>query len=193
MSQPSSTTQPRRFPLLQPILVGLAFVAVNVICYWLLTREPAQAWLADLGSYSYVGGFLITLLGNATVIVPVPYLAVIMAIATQVEYPLLLIIAGAFGSVLGESVAFFVGRSGRGVVEDTPLYQWIQKQMRHPWRAFLVMFGFAAPPNPAFDVVGLSAGALGLPYWLFFTAVFLGRIIRIGLFVVAALPATSLV
>jgi membrane protein YqaA with SNARE-associated domain len=80
-------------------------------------------------------------------------------------------------------VAFFVGRSGRGAVQDTRFYRWVHMQMRHPWRAFAVLFGLSAPPNPAFDVAGLAAGALGLPYWLFFTAVLLGRMVRIALFV----------
>ena len=62
----------------------------------------------------------------------------------------LVILAGALGSALGESVAFFVGRSGRGAVEDTRFYRWVQHQMRHPWRAFVVLFGLSAPPNPAF-------------------------------------------
>jgi membrane protein YqaA with SNARE-associated domain len=83
---------------------------------------------------------------------------------------------------MGESVAFFVGRAGRETMNDTPLYRWVQRQMKHPWRAFAVLFMLAAPPNPAFDVAGLTAGAMGLPFWLFFCAVFLGRVIRIAIF-----------
>ena len=125
--------------------------------------------------------FLITAIANATVIIPVPYPALIASIAARSDNLALVILAGALGSALGESVAFFVGRSGRGAVEDTRFYRWVQHQMRHPWRAFVVLFGLSAPPNPAFDVAGLAAGALGLPYWMFFLAVFLGRIIRIWL------------
>jgi membrane protein YqaA with SNARE-associated domain len=46
-----------------------------------------------------------------------------------------------------------------------------------------VLFLLAAPPNPLFDVAGLTAGALGLPFWLFFVAVLLGRMIRMTIFV----------
>ncbi len=155
--------------------------------YWLLLRPAAQEWLANLGHYTYLGAFLITLVANATVVVPVPYASVLAAIAARSDNLALLIFAGALGSVLGESVAFFVGRSGSGVVEETRFYRWIQHQMRHPWRAFAILFGLSAPPNPAFDVAGLAAGALGLPYWLFFSAVLLGRIIRVGVFVLVGL------
>jgi membrane protein YqaA with SNARE-associated domain len=90
-------------------------------------------------------------------------------------------IAGALGSVIGESVSFFVGRSGRGVVEQTRFYRWVQRQLEHPWRAFVVLFALSAPPNPAFDVAGLTAGAMGLPYWIFLSAVFLARLVRFGI------------
>jgi membrane protein YqaA with SNARE-associated domain len=172
-------------------LFGLAALLLNVGLFLLLSTDTARAWLAFLGNYAVLGVFLITLIANATVIVPVPYPAVIAGVAAGSDNLVLVILAGALGSVLGESVAFFVGRSGRGAVEDTRFYRWVQRQMRHPWRAFAVLFGLAAPPNPAFDVAGLAAGALGLPYWMFFTAVLLGRMIRIAVFVLVGLRLGS--
>ncbi|HET9221171.1 MAG TPA: VTT domain-containing protein [Roseiflexaceae bacterium] len=182
--RPSSVTPAeRRRQLLRAGLIGLVAVLLNIGLFVILRTDDGRAWLAILGNYASVGVFFVTLVANATVIVPVPYPAVIASVASQSDNLALVIAAGALGSVLGESVAFFVGRSGRGVVEDTRFYRWVQIQMRHPWRAFMLLFLLSAPPNPAFDVAGLAAGALGLPYWLFFTAVFLGRMIRIGLFV----------
>lgn len=171
----------RRRRLLRPALIGLAALLFNIGVFFLPIDYGA------FGSYAYFGVFLITLIANATVIIPVPYPAVIARIAVQSDNLALVIVAGALGSVIGESVAFFVGRSGRGAVENTRFYRWVHVQMRHPWRAFALLFGLAAPPNPAFDVAGLSAGALGLPYWLFFAAVFLGRLLRIGIFVLVGL------
>jgi membrane protein YqaA with SNARE-associated domain len=175
---PSTTMTPaeRRRRLIQPILIGLLAVALNIAAYYLI---PAH-FVRRLGAFGYLGVFVVTFVANATVVVPVPYFGLVARLAQEL-HPLGVVLAGALGSVLGESVAFFVGRSGRGVIEDTRFYRWVHIQMRHPWRAFVLLFLLAAPPNPAFDVAGLAAGALGLPYWLFFTAVFLGRIIRIGL------------
>src|SRR5262249_28835850 len=156
---------------------------LNVGLFLLLSTDSARAWLAFLGNYAALGVFLVTLIANATVIIPVPYPAVIASVAARSDNLALVVAAGALGSTLGESVAFFVGRSGRGAIEDTRFYRWVQRQMQQPWRAFATLFGLSAPPNPAFDVAGLAAGALGLPYWLFFSAVFLGRLLRMGLFV----------
>jgi membrane protein YqaA with SNARE-associated domain len=172
---PAISPAERRRRALQPALIGLIALLFNIGVYFLPIDYGA------FGNYAYLGVFLITAIANATVIIPVPYIPIVARVAAQSDNLALVILAGALGSALGESVAFFVGRSGRGVVEDTRFYRWVQHQMRHPWRAFAVLFGLSAPPNPAFDVAGLAAGALGLPYWLFFLAVFLGRIIRVGL------------
>ena len=88
-----------------------------------------------LGSLGYLGVFAVTLVANATVVVPVPYFGLVARLAQQLDFAGV-VLAGALGSALGESVAYFVGRSGRGVVEDTRFYRWVHIQMRHPWRAF---------------------------------------------------------
>jgi len=165
----------------RPAAIGLIALALNVVFFYL----PID--YRSFGNYAYLGVFLVTLIANATTIVPVPYMPVVARIAAQSDNLALVIVAGALGSALGESVAFFVGRSGRALIEDTRFYRWVDRQLRHPWRAFAVLFGLAAPPNPAFDVAGLAAGALGLPFWLFFAAAFLGRIIRMGLIVLVGI------
>jgi len=170
---------PRWRKWLGPILLGLLVTAANVGVYWLDIDYQI------FGAYAYLGVFIVTLIANATTIVPVPYITVVACIAGQSDNLVLVALAGGLGSVLGESVAFFIGRSGRAIAEETRFYHWVKRQLQHPWRAFLVLFGLAAPINPAFDVAGLAAGALGVPYWLFFTAVFLGRMIRFGLIALA--------
>lgn len=172
--RPSPANGRQRF--LRPIMAGVVMLVLNVVVYVL----PIDYGV--FGNYAYVGVFLITLIANATVVVPVPYPAIVAGIAAQSPSLVPVVFAGALGSAIGESVAFFVGRTGRGVVERTRFYVWVQGHMRHPWRAFLVLFLLAAPPNPLFDVAGITAGALGVSFWLFFGAVFLGRVIRVGLF-----------
>jgi membrane protein YqaA with SNARE-associated domain len=180
----TSTSIERRRRMIQPILIGLLAVALNIAAYYLIPHDLARR----LGALGYLGVFLVTFVANATVVVPVPYFGLVARLAQQLDFAGV-VLAGALGSALGESVAYFVGRSGRGVVEDTRFYRWVHIQMRHPWRAFVLLFALAAPPNPAFDVAGLAAGALGLPYWLFFTAVFLGRIIRVSLIALVGMSA----
>src|SRR5262249_13545212 len=139
---------------LSPILLGLLVTAANIGIYWLNIDYRI------FGAYAYLGVFIVTLIANATTIVPVPYITIVACIAGQSNSLVLVALAGALGSALGESVAFFIGRSGRTIAEETRFYGWVKQQLRHPWRAFVVLFGLAAPINPAFDVAGLAAGAL---------------------------------
>lgn len=181
--QPVDETPARWRVWLRPILWGVVLLALNVGVYMALETSAGMALLRRLGSYNYLGAFVLMIVANATVIVPVPWPAILIPIARQSDSLLLIVLVGALGSAIGESVAFFVGRSGRGAVENTRFYRWVQIQLRHPWRAFLVLFALSAPPNPLFDIAGLTAGAMGLPFWMFFLAVFLGRIVRVGIFV----------
>jgi len=173
----------KRRSMARTIAIGVLAVVLNVLAYYYLPPDLARR----LGALSYLGVFLITLLANATTVVPMPYIPIVARMAAQSDNLPLLIVAGALGSVLGESVAFFIGRSGQTIFEETRLYVWVHRQLQHPWRAFAVLFLFSAPPNPVFDVAGLTAGALGLPYWLFFTAVFLSRMIRFALIAFACI------
>jgi membrane protein YqaA with SNARE-associated domain len=175
----SNDNPDRRREWIKPALIGLIAVALNVAAYFLIPDDLVRR----LGAFGYLGVFAVTLIANATVVVPVPYYGLVARLAQELNL-LGVVLAGALGSALGESVAFVVGRSGRGTVQDTRFYRWVQRQLQQPWRAFIVLFLLAAPPNPAFDVAGLTAGAFGLPFWLFISAVFLGRIIRIGLIAV---------
>src|SRR4051794_4251537 len=82
---------------LRPLLIGLIALALNVDIY-LLHIDYTR-----FGAYTYIGVFLITLIGNATTLVPVPYILIVACIAGQTDNLPLVILAGALGSVLGES------------------------------------------------------------------------------------------
>jgi membrane protein YqaA with SNARE-associated domain len=178
---------------IRPALALLFALVLNLGFFLLLRGEGGRYWIAELRSYTYAGVFFVTLLANATTIVPTPYIPLVACIAAQTDNLPLVVVLGALGSALGESVAFFIGRSGRGLVQETRLYRWAHGQMSHPWRAFAVLFLFGAPPNPAFDVAGLAAGAFGIPYWFFFVAVFLARIIRVWIIALIGFQACGMI
>lgn len=173
-------TPPRQSgPLwLRPLLFGALIGGLNVAAYFLLPEEL----IVGLGSYGYLGAFLSAALANATVLVPVPYYPLLLRLAATLN-PWGLAVLAAAGSVIGELVSFYVGRSGRGAVEQTRFYRWVHRQLSHPWRAPLALFALSAPPSPFFDVAGLIAGAVGIPVWTFAVATFLGRVVRMLLVV----------
>lgn len=175
MLEEQGAAPPRWRLWLRPVLIGLAVAVANLAVFLLLP----PALLAQLGNFGYLGAFVSAAFANATVIVPVPYYPLLIRLGQAFD-PWGVVLAAAAGSVVGELVAYFVGRSGRQAVAQTAFYHWVQRQLSHPWRAPLVLFALSAPPNPFFDVAGLLAGALGVPLWVYVVSTFLGRIVRMA-------------
>lgn len=135
------------------------------------------------GGWAYPGVFLITFLANAAVALPIPYLAVVGQVARTADLVPLVVVTAALASVLGESVAYAIGRIQKDLFCEHPLYLRLQRLVGRPLRAGSLIFVLAVPLNPLFDVAGLAAGALGIPYRVFFWSVFLGRLVRFAIFV----------
>lgn len=176
--EPPTDSRPRWRLWLRPVLFGLAVAAANVLVFVLLP----PALVERLGNFGYLGAFGSAAFANATVLVPVPYYPLLIRLAQAFD-PWGVTVAAAAGSVAGELVAYFVGRSGRQAAEETRFYRWVQRQLSQPWRAPLVLFALSAPPNPFFDVAGLLAGALGIPVATYIVSTFLGRLVRMAIVV----------
>lgn len=161
----------------------LGLVALNLVVFML----PIDYRI--FGNWAYPGVFAVTFLANAAIALPIPYLPVIGQVARATDNLPLVIATAALASVLGESVAYAIGRAEKDIFADHPVYLRLQRFVGRPWRASLALFVFAAPPNPLFDVGGIAAGALGIPYRVFFWSVLAARLVRFGILVlgVAAL------
>jgi len=170
----------RNTTVTQRIVAIVALIALNLALFL------APIDYTGLGAFAYPGAFLITLLANASVVVPVPYIPIVAHIAATAGSPAIVVLVAALGSAIGESTSFWVGRVQAGALAGHPWFDRLRRFFRQEWRAALFLFFFAMPLNPVFDVGGLGAGALGISFKTFFVAVFLGRIVR---FTVIALVA----
>lgn len=171
----------------QKILAVAAVVAFNVALFLV----PID--YAALGGFAYVGAFLITLIANAAVVVPVPYVPIVAHVVTSADSPVLVVLLASLGSALGETVAFFVGRVERDLFTGHPWFERLRGFFHHERRAAVFLFLFAVPLNPVFDVGGLAAGALGISFRTFFVAVWLGRIARFTIMALIAFGFIRLV
>jgi membrane protein YqaA with SNARE-associated domain len=162
--------------------IGAALVAIGVTLGIILLRGQIRQFAV----YGYPGVFLISLLGNATLILPAPSFVVVFAVGGALN-PLGVGVAAGLGAALGEMTGYLAGVGGRAVIEDRPLYHRLAGWMRRA--GMLVVFLLALIPNPAFDVGGMMAGALGMPVWRFLLAGWAGKSIR---FVLLALSGQFL-
>lgn len=169
----------------------LAFLlVVTIIVVALIFRDRLGEIKDNLRAFAYGGVFLITFLATASVVVPLPGAAAVV-IAGSLLSPLLVGLVAGVAEALGETTGYLLGFSSRGVVENRQFYQrgvgWLRR------KGWLVLLIFAAIPNPAFDVVGIAAGALSYPYWRFLLFVWVGKTIKsLGLAYAGSLGLSTL-
>lgn len=140
-------------------IVGIVITLVMagaVVYYW--------EWVRGLGGYGYVGAFLISILGGATIIVPVPMLAVVFAMGRVMEYPWLVGIANGLGETIGALTIYMTGYGGGTALyfsKQSKLHAAYERLMRlMERRGSLTLFLLAAVLNPFFYPAALAAGAL---------------------------------
>ena len=151
--------------------LGAVVLAVVVTLAIALFRDE----LARFERYGYPGVFLVSLLGNATVIFPAPSLAVVFGMGGVLN-PLLVGLVAGVGEALGELTGYLAGYGGATPLENTRLYQRFDRWMDR--FGPLVVFVLAVIPNPLFDMAGLLAGASHMPWWQFLAAAWTGKTIQ---------------
>jgi len=165
-------TYVRRYNVAARMAALLSIIALTFVVTWLLRRGYFQV-------VGYPGVFLSAFLSSATLILPAPGMAVVMAMGGVLNPWLVGIVAGA-GDALGETTGYLAGLSGQAALPDNERYRQIQRLM-HRYGA-VVLFVFALVPNPFFDLAGISAGALRYPLRRFLLWTLAGKIGK-GIFI----------
>jgi membrane protein YqaA with SNARE-associated domain len=133
-----------------------------------------QKEIARLQNWGYLGAFVISIAANATVVLPMPGLIVLVPMGAAFN-PLYIGLAAGVGGAMGEMTAYVAGYSGRGIWQENKWYvravAWLKK-----W-GMPVIFLFAVTPLPL-DVMGMAAGNLRYPAWKYYTACLPGKIIK---------------
>ncbi|MCJ7769837.1 MAG: hypothetical protein MUO92_05155 [Dehalococcoidales bacterium] len=96
------------------LTVGLTIsLAVLVVVYW----QSFQ----DMAGYSYLGMFFISIIGGATVIIPVPSLALQFTMGAVLHPAIIGAVAG-LGTGIGGTLIYLFGRSGRRLFSNTEFF-----------------------------------------------------------------------
>jgi len=156
-------------------------MAIAVIYFW--------EWVQALEGYGYLGAFLISILGGATIIIPVPMLAVVFALGGVMKYTWLVGIAAGIGETVGALTIYLTGHGGGSALYNSKhgkiqaAYERVMKLMEK--RGSLTLFLLAAVVNPFFYPAALAAGALRFNMRKYFLICFVGKTIK-GMTVVYA-------
>jgi membrane protein YqaA with SNARE-associated domain len=163
-------------------LAGL-FVVIIITGGILYFYKQYPGRIDELKNYGYLGAFIISIILNATLILPVGNMAILMAVGATMPSPAIVGLVGGLGAAIGEMTGYIAGRSGRDLLARSKMYNRVEGWVRR-W-GMLPIFVFSMVPF-FFDVVGIAAGALRVPLWRFFIPCWLGRTILYVVMVMAA-------
>jgi membrane protein YqaA with SNARE-associated domain len=154
-------------------LVVFVFVISLTVTLFLFQEQ-----IKNLGAYGYPGIFVLSILANATVIIPLPGVLLTAAMAVILN-PFWVAIAAGSGAALGELSGYLAGFSGQAVVERADRQERLVNWMRKYGDVTIVVLAFI--PNPAFDMAGITAGALKMPVGRFLFWVWIGKLAKMML------------
>jgi membrane protein YqaA with SNARE-associated domain len=164
-----------RLRIVQVLTIIIVVAAMALAVYF---RDKVQ----ELQQYGYAAVFVVGLVSNATIVLPVPGLAV-SSVMGGVLNPWIVGIVGGVSQALGELTGYMAGYSGTTWIDENRTYNRIARWMQR--HGMLTIFVMAVIPNPVFDVGGMAAGALRFPAWKFLVACAAGKVIKNIVFALA--------
>lgn len=152
------------------VILLISIIIIGVSFYF-------RTELSRFSSFGLLGIFLINLIGSATLFVPAPAIATVVA-GGFLYNPLFVAIVSALGSAIGDMVGYTLGHSGKEILfKNHPFWYKIFREAFHKFAAVFIIF-FSFIPNPVFDFVGVIAGIFHYPAHRFLIYVLIGRFLR---------------
>jgi uncharacterized membrane protein YdjX (TVP38/TMEM64 family) len=158
-------------------ILGLIGIGIGffVLFPYLISRFNIP--VEGLASTAYLVVFVVTLLCNAAVLIPVvyPHLTIMIA-AANVWDPFMIALVASVAGALGEITAYYAGYLGKRIarLENAPGYNRLVGWMeRHGFWGILVV---SFQPILPVDIAGLLAGASKLPLWKFLVPCWIGKL-----------------
>jgi membrane protein YqaA with SNARE-associated domain len=147
----------------------LAAIVISVLIF--VYRDE----LTFLRGYGYIGIFILSILGSATIISPAPVFLLAFS-SGGVFSPIPVAFFVSLGSAIGEITGYLVGVSGGDIIKKHKRLKRIEGWMKI--NGIVTIFVLAAIPNFLFDVAGIVAGSSKIPVRKFLIATWLGRLVR---------------
>lgn len=148
----------------------IAVIAISTYIVFL-----PEEHVKTLEGYGYAGIFLISVLSNATVLIPAPGLIIVFSLGARFNPFLVGVFAGT-GAALGELSGYMAGFSGQALVENSERYKRLTQWMKRNGPLTVLLSAFI--PNPFFDLTGIIAGILKMPVTRFLLWAAIGKIMK---------------
>jgi len=171
------------------LLIALSLILV----YWviiLLVPEMTSPlvsfyyWMLDVATImGYPGVVIISFLGNAAILFPLPYMGVAFILGgirdpffiAFLFDPWIIGVLGGLGATIGEVTGYALGYAGNRFIDEDQTNGFLQIIEKYPRATPLVLWFLAATPIPD-DVVIIPLGIARYPFWKVFIPQLIGKI-----------------
>ena len=143
-----------------------------------------QDTIAHLGSWGYLGAFLINGISSATIVLPAPGGAIVLLMA-QDYHPLLLGIAAGLGGAVGSLTSYLVGAHARPTFQGRQRTYSLAYRIMHRFGSVILLLATLMPISPG-DFAGILAGATRYPLRKYFLYVGIASVIKMTVMVYIA-------
>ena len=160
------------------IILGLS-IGLYFLVGYLMARFDLS--VGGLATTTYLIVFVVTLVSNASIIVPVPVFVGIMIAAANVMAdispwgPVLVALTASTAGTLGEMTGYYAGYIGKKIIitEATPGYEKLVGWMKR--HGMLAVFLLSLQPILPFDIAGLVSGVSRIALWKFILPCWAGK------------------
>ena len=136
-------------------------------------------WIIDAASaFGYSGAFAVSFLGNATILVPFPYVVVPFVLGADMGHnPWFVGLVSGVGAAMGEMTGYFAGYYGRRFLKEEDKINGFREyvQRRPSITPFMIWF-LAATPIPD-DLLIIPLGVARYSWWKVIIPLLIGKII----------------
>ena len=160
------------------IILGLS-VGLYFLIRYLMARFDLS--VEGLATTTYLVVFVITLVSNASIIIPVPIFVGIMLAAAKAMAeispwgPVLIALTASTAGTIGEMTGYYAGYLGKKIIITgaTPGYEKLVGWMKR--HGMLAVFLLSLQPILPFDIAGLVSGVSRIPLWKFVLPCWAGK------------------
>ena len=171
------------------ILIG---ASILLAVYWvIIALNPSIAspivliynWILDTSLIiGYLGTFVVSFIGNATVLFPFPYFGVPFALggllvpdASSFAFdPWIVGLISGVGAAIGEMTGYAIGYAGGHLIDEERRNRFKEFAISHPRALPVVLWFLAATPIPD-DLLVMPLGSARYPWWKVFVPQLLGK------------------
>jgi membrane protein YqaA with SNARE-associated domain len=164
------------------VLLAVYFILSLVVIDLASPSILVYNWILDFALvFGYFGAFFVAFLGNATFLIPIPYMIITFILGGLVNTsgqfifdPLAVGLIAGLGATIGEMTGYLMGYAGSRFIEESQRDAFSKYISKHPKATPFLIWFLAISPLPD-DFVILPLGAAKYPWWKVAIPQFIGK------------------